>query len=349
MIHHMRRLHRSQRGITGLETAIILIAFVVVASVFAFTVLSAGVFSAEKGKEAIYAGLRQASSSMEVVGPLMVTGVAANTLDVADAAWTASASVTANTDATDRKEGTASATLAIDAAFATGLVAYKAVSPTVDMSSHYSARLWIKTDTNVASGVLSLVLDDTAACVSPLETLSLGELKSADGWKQVQVKLSSPSALTAVACVGLTAASDPAAPTLKIDLVEAPGEATQAHLVVANALGSEPIDMTTTSDADSDGLLSDEATKTHVMVASYSDQNQRIDDITWTKTTLGYDDGDNLLEPREKYRITVNLKAASPMPVDNTKFGIILRPPTGASLIVERTLPVVIKANMDLN
>jgi flagellin-like protein len=33
----------SQRGITGLETAIILIAFVVVASVFAFTVLSTGI------------------------------------------------------------------------------------------------------------------------------------------------------------------------------------------------------------------------------------------------------------------------------------------------------------------
>ena len=36
-----------ERGITGLETAIILIAFVVVASVFAFTVLSTGIFSSE--------------------------------------------------------------------------------------------------------------------------------------------------------------------------------------------------------------------------------------------------------------------------------------------------------------
>ena len=40
------QLTRNQRGITGLETAIILIAFVVVASVFAYTVLSAGIFSA---------------------------------------------------------------------------------------------------------------------------------------------------------------------------------------------------------------------------------------------------------------------------------------------------------------
>ena len=43
-------LHRGQKGITGLETAIILIAFVTVASVLAYSVLSAGIFSSEKGK-----------------------------------------------------------------------------------------------------------------------------------------------------------------------------------------------------------------------------------------------------------------------------------------------------------
>jgi hypothetical protein len=47
------RVFRDQTGVTGLETAIILIAFVVVASVFAFTVLSTGIFSAERGKETV--------------------------------------------------------------------------------------------------------------------------------------------------------------------------------------------------------------------------------------------------------------------------------------------------------
>ncbi len=37
-----------QRGVTGLETAIVMIAFVVVASVFAFSVLSIGLLSAEE-------------------------------------------------------------------------------------------------------------------------------------------------------------------------------------------------------------------------------------------------------------------------------------------------------------
>ena len=55
-----------ERGITGLETAIVLIAFVVVAAVFAFVVLSAGLFSSERGKEAVYAGLAKTRGTMEL-------------------------------------------------------------------------------------------------------------------------------------------------------------------------------------------------------------------------------------------------------------------------------------------
>ena len=62
-----------------METAIILIAFVVVAAVFAFTVLSAGVFSADKGKEAVYAGLAEVSGSMEVVGSVIAESDATET------------------------------------------------------------------------------------------------------------------------------------------------------------------------------------------------------------------------------------------------------------------------------
>ncbi len=63
---------RDERGITGLETAIILIAFVVVATVFAFIVLTAGIFSAERGKETVYAGLAKARGTMEVRGGIVV-------------------------------------------------------------------------------------------------------------------------------------------------------------------------------------------------------------------------------------------------------------------------------------
>jgi len=65
------KLHRGQKGITGLETAIILIAFVTVASVLGYSVLSAGIFSAERGKETVYRGLEQAQASMDVKGSVI--------------------------------------------------------------------------------------------------------------------------------------------------------------------------------------------------------------------------------------------------------------------------------------
>jgi flagellin FlaB len=74
MISKLKKFLGGERGITGLETAIILIAFVVVAAVFAFTVLSAGVFSADRGKEAVYSGLSEVSGSMEVRGSVIAYG-----------------------------------------------------------------------------------------------------------------------------------------------------------------------------------------------------------------------------------------------------------------------------------
>jgi archaeal flagellin FlaB len=64
----IKRINTDQKGITGLETAIILIAFVVVASVFAYTVLSAGLFTAGKSQEAVYAGLQDVQGTLEIRG-----------------------------------------------------------------------------------------------------------------------------------------------------------------------------------------------------------------------------------------------------------------------------------------
>ena len=62
---------RNQRGITGLETAIVLIAFVVVSSVFAFAALSTGLFASDRAKETILAGLSEARGTLELRGSLI--------------------------------------------------------------------------------------------------------------------------------------------------------------------------------------------------------------------------------------------------------------------------------------
>ncbi|MBP2133823.1 flagellin FlaB [Methanomicrobium sp. W14] len=49
-------------GFTGLEAALILIAFVVVASVFSYVILNAGFFAVQKSQQVIYSAVEQSSS-----------------------------------------------------------------------------------------------------------------------------------------------------------------------------------------------------------------------------------------------------------------------------------------------
>ena len=71
------RLRRDQRGITGIETAIVLIAFVVVAAVFAFTIMSSGVLATEETKKSVLGGLQDVSSALVLRGS--VIGLATTT------------------------------------------------------------------------------------------------------------------------------------------------------------------------------------------------------------------------------------------------------------------------------
>ena len=204
-IRKLKMVNRCQRGITGLETAIILIAFVVVASVFAYTVLSAGIFSAEKGKEAVHAGLETARSSMALSG--------------------------------------------------------------------------------------SIVARDTDAD----------------------------------------------------NLVE------EVIFTLTNTLDGESADLTTTTDADADGVLSDEASPSHVMVITYLDKDQRLEDVAWTKSQVGKGDGDDLLESGEKYEITVQLTGLSTALAADVRFTLEIKPEKGSSMIIERTVPAKVDAVMNLN
>lgn len=66
-----RMMHSSQKGITGLETAIIMIAFVIVASVFAYVVISSGLFATQKSQEAINKGIDTASGAIVLKGGVL--------------------------------------------------------------------------------------------------------------------------------------------------------------------------------------------------------------------------------------------------------------------------------------
>lgn len=211
------RIHRGEKGITGLETAIILIAFVVVASVFAYTALSAGLFSTQKSQEAIYSGLETAQSTMELKGSVIA-----------------------------------------------------------------------KAENTGATGYLS-----------------------------------------------------------------------QLTFTLSNALGGEPIDFTApTADGSNTGLAA--SASDNVVVISYIDQDQRVEDLYWTLTRLGNADTDSLLESNEKFQITIGnataaagggnlVDALNPNLLVNKSFTIEIKSPKGAVMTFERTTPSYIDSVMSLN
>jgi archaeal flagellin FlaB len=205
----IKRISGEQKGITGLETAIILIAFVVVAAVFAYTVLSAGLFSTQKSQEAVYSGLERTQSTMELKSSVI-----------------AKASTT---------------------------------------------------------------------------TTSIGQL----------------------------------------------------IFTLAIATGGESIDFTVPG-GNSGGMATGVL---NYVTISIGDKSQRVDNVYWTKTAVGLDNGNNLLEPNEQFEITIGqsgdannlVQALNPDLIANSTFLVEIKTAKGAVLSFERTLPGYINTINDLH
>ncbi|MEE3004478.1 MAG: archaellin/type IV pilin N-terminal domain-containing protein [Chloroflexota bacterium] len=99
------RICADQRGITGLETAIFLIAFAVVASVFAFAVLNTGLLSSRKSEQAALGRLEETSATLTIRGDVISSANTGKTaIDTVrfnlDPAFTSSESVDLSTTGT---------------------------------------------------------------------------------------------------------------------------------------------------------------------------------------------------------------------------------------------------------
>jgi flagellin FlaB len=195
-----KTIRKDERGITGLETAIILIAFVVVASVFAYTVLSAGIFSSQKGQEAVYTGLQTARSTLSLKG---------------------------------------------------------------DVVAHSNGN-----------------------------------------------------------------------------------SVTEMVICLANALNGASIDLTAPGN-DSSGKAA--GNSSNVVVVSYSDSSQRVDDLYWTTTQMGTGNHDQILDPGETFEMTIDLQAINPGVGTYKTFAIDIKPPIGSVLVIERTTPAALAPWIILN
>ena len=70
----VRKGHSAHRGVIGVESAIVMIAFVIVAAALAFVVLNMGFSTTQKAKTTIISSLGEASSSLEVAGKVVGSG-----------------------------------------------------------------------------------------------------------------------------------------------------------------------------------------------------------------------------------------------------------------------------------
>lgn len=70
---------KDEKGFTGLEAAIVLVAFVVVAAVFSYVMLGAGFYTTQKSQEVVHTGVQQASSSVELSGDVVAKSDDGNT------------------------------------------------------------------------------------------------------------------------------------------------------------------------------------------------------------------------------------------------------------------------------
>jgi archaeal flagellin FlaB len=68
------KIFNDDKAFTGLEAAIVLVAFVVVAAVFSYVMLGAGFYTTQKSQEVVHTGVAQASSSVEISGDVIAAG-----------------------------------------------------------------------------------------------------------------------------------------------------------------------------------------------------------------------------------------------------------------------------------
>ena len=136
------------------------------------------------------------------------------TFDEATTAYSAG-NFTQSLDTEDRKQGTQALKIVIAAGASAGDFLSDSIT-SKDISRYDTIEMWVKSTVATSSGNLKLLLDDTAVCASPLETLSIPAL-SADTWTFVRMSLSNPETDTAIISVGLEYDSDIGAATVWID------------------------------------------------------------------------------------------------------------------------------------
>ena len=126
---------------------------------------------------------------------------------------------TQSLDTQDRKQGNQSLKMVIASGASAGDFVTDSITST-DLSKYDYVELWVKSTVATSAGNLKLLLDNSASCASPLETLSIPAL-AADTWTYCRIALSNPETDTAIISVGFEYDADLNACTVWLDDIKA--------------------------------------------------------------------------------------------------------------------------------
>ena len=114
---------------------------------------------------------------------------------------TVDSDITVTVDTEDKKRGTGSNKFVIAAGASAGDIATDSIS-SKDISKYDYLECWIKSTVATSAGNLKILLDASASCASPIETLEVPAL-TANTWTYVRMALANPETDTAIISIGL--------------------------------------------------------------------------------------------------------------------------------------------------
>jgi len=139
-------------------------------------------------------------------------------LEDCEDAWneTAPANISVSADSADKKVGTSSVKLDIADGASEGAILSEAIASPISLLGYTHIEFWIKSTVNTNAGDLQILLDNTAECVSPLETLNVPAL-TMNSWTHVRLALANPGLDISIASIGIKYAEDIGACVVNID------------------------------------------------------------------------------------------------------------------------------------
>ncbi len=241
-----------------------------------------------------------------------------------EAAWDelVDGDATVTLDTTVEKQGSGCAKMVVGAGLANGDIIATDDITTITLANSEKIVLWIQSTEDRASGDLQLLLDDSAQCASPLETINIPAL-TANTWTQCTLTLANPETDIAIISVGLKFTTNAEASTIYLDHIR----------------GTFP-DVV-------DTIVATDPTDSYLFVTSTSTGVYTADGITWNSTHGSYLDS---TEIDASGKLTVTATKATGADVDADE-DVYLYSDHGANIInsINLDFELLINATSDNN